>query len=460
MIVILYVMDALRPDFLGCYGFTKNTSPNIDALARDSVLYENAYATATWTKASAASIVTSQHPRTLRMMHQMDVMPEYEAMLPKVLKKNGFKTYGISANAFFSPEFGFSGFDEFFVLQKDEKLLKERKEGKKPSHAETKILEKLGIDKIVMVLSEDINEKIFPILEDGKENKFIMAWSVDTHGPYYVRGKKSWFGNSSDDFILEKEVNKENLEKVKSLYCDMIRYNDYHLGKLISKLKKEGLYEDSLIIVTSDHGDSFGDHKTMLGKPIIGHTGIVYEEVIKVPLIIKYPKNKYAGMRCKELVQLVDIYPTILDVCGIQHNIEMEGISLADTNNPRKDRVIFVESQLTPESTYSAAIRKGNYKLIKVENKLQMSLNLKKLTKSVLHKLQIPQIQLFNLETDPKERKNLKGRKDLIKQLLDEYNKRVKICNIKAERILIKRVVKKCIKVKTSRSEGDGKNVS
>lgn len=437
MIVILYVMDALRPDFLGCYGFDKSTSPNIDGLAKDGVLYENAYSTATWTKAAAASIVTSQYPRTLEMMYQTDVMPKYENTLPRVLKKVGFQTYAISANAFFSPDFGFSGFDEFFVLQKDEELLKKRKKGKDPSRAEVKILEKLGIDKIVMVLSEDINERVFPILEkDKKANKFIMIWSADTHGPYYVKGDKSFFSNSLDDLILEKEVNRDNLEKVKMLYCDMIRYNDYHFGKLVLKLKEEGLYEDSLIIIASDHGEAFGEHNLILGRPMTGHAGIAYEEVIKVPLIIKYPQNKFAGKRYKPPVQLTDIYPTILDICkiGVANN-EVEGFSLNPArNNFCDDRVIFVESQLTPDSTYSAAIRKGNYKLIKVKNKLQMPLHWKKFAKNFLCKLQISAIQFYDLSSDPEEKRNLKRQKRaLVKKFLDEYYKVKTACEQKAE---------------------------
>jgi arylsulfatase A-like enzyme len=433
MNVILYILDALRPDFLGCYGFTKNTSPNIDALARDSVLYGNAYSTTTWTKASAASIVTSQYPRSLNMMHQMDVMPNYEGTLPKVLRKNGFQTHGISANVFFSPFFGFSGFDKFFNLQMDDELQKKRRKAEA-------LMGWAKMDKLTLPLSEDINEKIFPILEDKKRdgNKFIMIWSLDTHGPYYVQGSKSYFGNSTDNFILESDVGKHNLEKVKSLYCDMIRYNDFHLGKLVSKLKKEGLYEDSLIIVIADHGDSFGDHKTIRGRPIIGHIGMVYEEVIKVPLIIKYPKNKFAGERYKMPVQLVDIYPTILDICGIKYDTnKVEGVSL---NPMRKkinnDRIIFVESQITPEHVYSAAIRVGNWKLIKIENKFQISLNWRKLAGNILHKLQVPAIQFYDLSTDRKEKRNLyKRNKEQASIFLKRYYEVKSTCDKRAKEI-------------------------
>jgi arylsulfatase len=439
MIVVLYVVDSLRPDFLGCYGFHKNTSPFIDNFAKDGVIYENAYSTSTWTKASAASIVTSQYPRSIRMMHQMDVMPKFESALPEILKRKGFGTYAFSANGFFSPDFGFSGFDEFSALYKDEKLLSERKKLKDPNPGEVKVLEKLGIDKFVVVNSEDINEKIFPLLEKKEnDNKFIMAWSVDTHAPYFVRGDHSFFGNSKKDFIFAKEVKKKNLEKVKSLYFDMIRYNDHHFGNLISKLKQEGLYNDSLIIFTADHGDSFGEHYLFPGKPIIGHNTIVYDEVIKVPLIIKYPKNEFAGQRVKRLAQLIDIYPTILDVCQLEpEDVELEGLSLAVSEDRIGDeRTIWVESHITPEHIYSAALIRECYKLIKIENKFKAKLNLRELVKDLLCKIQVPSIQFYNLSNDPKERRNLRKQKsDMIAEFSEQYHKIKNRCYQKAKNI-------------------------
>lgn len=440
MNIVLYIMDALRRDFLSCYGFDKNTSPNIDRLAKDGVLYENAYTTATWTKAAAASIVSSQHPRSIRMMHQMDTMPDLENTLPKVLKRNGFQTYAITANAFFSPDFGFSGFDEFLVLQKDPDIVKKGKKAKDMSPDEVKIRRKLGIDKLAVPLSEDIDKKISPIFENPKAaNIFITVWSADTHGPYYVKGDKSFFGNSPDDFILEKEVRKCNLDKVKSLYCDMIRYNDEHVGKLIAQLKRRRLYEESLIVVTADHGESFADH-SMGGKPIIGHNGIVYEEVIKVPLLIKYPQNKHAGVRSDRPVQLIDIYPTILDACGIRPDIEMEGVSLNPINKKlRRERTIFVESQVAPKSIYSAAVVIGNYKLIvvKTQTRLYLGFNLKRLAGSFLRKLkQASRVQFYDLNSDPEEQGNLHRKK---REEVDSFlNTLVEIkarCDAKAARI-------------------------
>jgi len=265
-----------------------------------------------------------------------------------------------------------------------------------------------------------------------------MAFSEDTHSPFFVRGTKSFFGNSINDFIQGREVNEKNIEKVKSLYSDAIRYNDYHLGQLILKLKKEGLYGDSLIIITADHGESFGEHKWILGKPIFGHSGIVYEEAIKVPLIIKYPQNKFAGKKYSAPVQLVDIYPTILDVAGIKTNeVEIEGQSLSPLNSSfYPKRVIFAESQINPLSIYSASVRMDDKKLIKSNTPFYLGKSLKKIIRNILEKLQIPSIQFYDLFSDPKEQRNLtkKGGKEM-EYFSEKYYEIIEKCDEKAKLI-------------------------
>jgi arylsulfatase A-like enzyme len=236
----------------------------------------------------------------------------------------------------------------------------------------------------------------------------------------------------------------------------MIRYNDYHLGRLILKLKEEGLYENSLIIVTADHGESFGEHKWILKKPTFGHSGVVYEEVIKVPLIVKYPQNKFAGKRYSTPVQLVDIYPTILDIGGIKANeIEIEGQSLNPLSfSASQERIIFTESQIDPFGIHSASVRIGDKKLIKVDTRFYFGKNLKKIARNILEKLQIPSIQFYDLSSDPKEQRNLaRKRKKDTKYFLEKYYEIIEKCDEKAkpfekeqEKIALNEEVKKRLK--------------
>jgi len=261
-----------------------------------------------------------------------------------------------------------------------------------------------------------------------------MVWSVDTHPPFFLRNNKSFFNNYPGDFIRGREVTNQNKEKAKSLYCDMIRYNDTQFGELISEMKKNNLYEDSLIIVAADHGEAFGEHKGILGRPSFGHSGIVYEEMIKVPLIVKYPNKKFAGKHCRAPVQLIDIYPTILDVLHIEKkDIELEGQSLNPLNlDFNKKRVIFTESQVDPLGTYSAAIRIGDKKMIKVDTPFYFGSNLKKIARNILEKIQIPSRQFYNLFFDPLEKKNLEKReRKEVNYFLEKYYEIKERCDIK-----------------------------
>jgi len=409
MNIILYILDDLRPDFLGCYGFLKDTSPNIDAFTEDAVLYEKAYSTSNGTKAAATSIFTSQYPRLLSMLYESNTLPEYDYTLPKVLKSNEFGCYGISANLFFSPNFGFTSFDEFFNLQTDKELIERRKS--------------VGAKSLDMMPSEYINEKLFPLFKK-EGNKFFFLWAVDPHGPFYVReGDESYFGNSNDDFIKIGEVNSNNAEKVKSLYCDMIRHNDSNFGKVISFLKEKGIYDDSMIIVAGDHGEAFGEHEWILNKRMFGHSDFVFEEVIRIPLIIKYPKNEFSGQRVNLPVQLIDIFPTILGAIGVGKE-NLEGVDICPSRISIDDnRLIFTEGHVLPISSHSIGIKVGDYKLIKTETPLYIGLKAKRMIRNILEKLQIPSIQLYNLKEDPLERENLASKeKDKVKILLRKYN--------------------------------------
>ena len=136
-------------------------------------------------------------------------------------------------------------------------------------------------------------------------------------------------------------------------------------------------------------------------------------------------------------VHLVDIYPTILDICGIKYDsIKVEGISLNPMKKFNDDRIMFVESQVLPEHVYSVAVRIGNWKLIKIENKFQISLNWRKLAGNILHKLQVPAIQFYDLSTGIKEKRNLyKRNKEQASIFLKRYYEVKRTCDKRAKGI-------------------------
>lgn len=439
MNVILYVFDALRADYLGCYGYDEATSPNLDKFASENVLYRNAYSTSTWTKPAAASLLTGCYPRSVNMLNQLDVMSELEDTLPKVLRQAGFDTYTVSGNMFVSPDFGFDDFDRTDVLQKDPEIQQKRRRTKTVDGRESEVLNTVGTDEVVTVHSEDINERIFSILEENpNEDKFILAWATDTHGPYYVRGEESYFDNPVDAFIEESEVTRENLDLVKSIYKDMIRHNDEQFGRLLDRLEERGEYHDSMVIAAGDHGEAFGEHETVLGRPITGHTGITYEEQIKVPLIMKYPGDNSSEER-SELVQLTDIYPTVLDALDVSREADsvVDGQSLFPPNmDVSSSREIFAESKLNELDIYSGCVRKGDEKLIQIDDEVVMTRRWKRFVKGLLHKVQIPSIQLYDLAEDPGETNNIASEREAVAdRLLASYSRLVERCDERADNV-------------------------
>ncbi|MFB6189220.1 MAG: sulfatase [Halapricum sp.] len=409
MDVILYVMDALRADALSCFGNEYETSPVVDSFAEDAVTYTNAYSTSTWTKAAATSLFTSRHPRALGMVHQMDVLPAVDYSLSTVLSERGFESYAVSANTFVSEEFGFTGFDDFTLLQRDPAYQERRRSAKKIRENDRKIMDRLGLDEIVTPLSADVNDRLFEILEDTADtDTFVTAWSIDTHGPYFVRGDSSEFGNSQSDMLLESEVNADNLEKARSLYRDMVRYNDEQFGHLLDRLRAAGRYEDALVILVADHGEGFGEHTSFLDMPIVGHNSVAYEELVHIPMLVKYPGGRWAGTTEDALTQLLDVHPTVTDVCGVERPDPVQGRSLVPSSNELSDdRTLFMESHPLPDQVYTGAVRRGPDKLITVDHDIQWGTDVRQMAGSLLWKYAVSSPQLYDLDADPDERDDL-----------------------------------------------------
>lgn len=381
--VIIYIVDCLRPDFLGCYGFEKPTSPNIDKLAKEGVVFRKAFTTGTWTKPVATPLVTGIHPSCLESQSQSLAFGGYQHFLQKIAKEKGFKAQVFSDNLYFSRSFGFTdGFDEEVELDFLEKIYKEN-----PSNKE--VTNKINWESCSIIPSQYLHDLFYKSFSKD-EKSFVVFWSMDAHSPYYIKGNKSYFGNSLSDYLEGESYfwersrlatriqkffrllffnlfgfyDKKRMEKVKSLYCDAIRYNDEKIGELLDFLKQKGEYDDTLFVLFGDHGESFMEHGEY------GHCSSPYDEVIKIPLIIKFPGQKYAGQEVSQPVSLLDIYPTVLDLLeGKGSPEDIDGRSLLDyLERGLKDdqRKIFIES-LYKTDLYSAVLVKGNKKYLRLE---------------------------------------------------------------------------------------------
>jgi arylsulfatase A-like enzyme len=410
VIVILYIMDSLRADFLSCYGCPHETSPNIDELARQGVLFSNAFAQSTWTRAAGASILSSLYPSVHRVRTHEDYLPSFVPTLPERLGRNGFKTMAVTGMGNISRHFGFArGFDDFVELYKERTVMEKRKIVPVKGTG-WEIHFKVDTDDVPIATSEDINEFVLSFLRRQKnENSFIFVWSIDTHAPYFHRdpGMRRFAPSaeyvSCEDLAVMKD--EKELRRSELIYRDMIYFNDHQIGLLVEELRKMGLYEDMFLIITGDHGEAFGEHG------VTCHGKVPHEEQIRVPLIMKFPFSRVTG-EVSSIAQHIDIAPTVLDVLGIPADPRgMQGRSLTPVLGDRLkvNDYAFTEYQLKNEFPSYISIRTEEYKYIAVRQpekewtkRLRARMRLRPSTR-FRHK----PMYLFNLKNDPGEKVNI-----------------------------------------------------
>ncbi|PWB56952.1 MAG: hypothetical protein C3F06_00215 [Candidatus Methanoperedenaceae archaeon] len=336
--IILIIIDSLRKDHLGCYGYERNTSPNIDALAESGILFKHAFSVCSNTVPSIASILTSKHPDN----HSIGFDPEgklnaqAERTLASILKENNYRTSAFSGCQ------GLSGLNPGFDIFDD---AKERRN----CHA--------------------TNEKIFSWLDVNHMHDFFMfVHYFDAHVSYISpESYKNMF--LKDEFYGSPEYNpnlsdKNDIRYYKAQYDGCIRFIDDNIGKFIEKLRKLSIYEDSLIFITSDHGVSFGENNVFLENGLS-----VTLDQIAVPLIIK--PHKGIGIKPGERnihISNIDIMPTILSLYDYEYKeVGLEGHSLKTILEDKKD-VILEERTLTCENEYQFALIYSN-KLMEIKKK-------------------------------------------------------------------------------------------
>jgi arylsulfatase A-like enzyme len=355
--VVLYLIDTLRPDHLGCYGKMPSPSPNLDAFARDAVLFEDGCAQSGWTKPSTASIMSSQWPWRHRVQDYKDVVPADLPWLAEELQRGGYNTAGVVSNSLAGHEFGFDrGYDSFITRNKS-------------TSEEAHLLVEQWF------ASQRVKDKPF----------FLYVHTLDPHSPYM---HSSTYRNVPrvDAEQMDKEPIhlgdaaqledykrpygpdiRERLERRLADYDREIQNNDANFGKLMAWLKQQHLYEDSLIIVLSDHGEEFLEH----GR--VGHVNSLFQELVHIPLIIKFPANQGAGMRVKEAWQQLDVAPTILNACGLTPPKSFQGVAYQPGISPPVDRPClfsiqagrdvpnFGDNSIRPLFVNLQAIRRGNW---------------------------------------------------------------------------------------------------
>jgi arylsulfatase A-like enzyme len=302
--VIIYLVDTLRADRLGCYGHDLPVSPRIDAFASEGVLFEHVVAQSSWTKPAVVSILSGLGPLTHGVNGRRDRVPESITTLAELLRERGFRTAAFASNAYITEKAGFAqGFDDFDF-------------GHARSHAVT--------DKVVAWLDELPRSRPF----------FLYVHTIDPHAPYEpAQPYRERFASTVTDpavgtFDHIRAIGRKEVEATDALVADMLALydaevaeNDHSFGVLMDRLRELDLYDETLIVFLSDHGEEFREHG------VFGHGWDLYREVVDVPMIVR-PPDGTASRRIETTVQHVDLVPTVLEAVGAEVPGWVEGKSL------------------------------------------------------------------------------------------------------------------------------------
>jgi arylsulfatase A-like enzyme len=338
--VIIFQMDCVKMDHLSCYGYPVKTTPNIDEAAKDATIFNNMIATSGWTLPTHASLFTGTYPSVHGASKEHLYLDGKFPTLAEILRSNGYCTAGFSSVGYVSRETGLDrGFDAF-----EESFTKEGMKARLDKyHLRYKLL------RLLSYVSETASRDIIPgkitnwkaldwLKSRGEATKpfFMFIHYIDAHKPYiYKKYYNRLFFRDTDKLNKSIEMSlygwpeytlkNRELDKdvITTLYDSKIFSIDYCIKEILDHLKKTGEYENTLLIFTADHGE--------IVTTIFDHHFYITDEVLKIPLIIRYPELFEPGARRDELASTVDILPTIIDALGVDRGGglgHLHGVSL------------------------------------------------------------------------------------------------------------------------------------
>jgi len=365
--VVLVMVDTLRADHLSCYGSTAVRTPHIDALAADGMRWANTFAQASWTRPSVATILTGLYPSSHGAMHKADRLPDRVDTLAEVLGRGGYHTVGFADNANISEAFNFQqGFDEYRYLAPDLFFGASEAAAQLALYSGLRLVRERFAARSVDVHhyyqpAEVVTAAVRGWLDRsaGAEPFFLFAHYMDPHDPYCAHP----FDGECRARVANPNPPPALAEKLHHLYAGEVAYLDEHLGVLFDDLKRRGLYDRTLVVLTSDHGEEFHEHGGWW------HGTTLYDEQIHVPLIVKppgadrLPPAGEAGRVLDELATSLDIAPTIIAAAHLAPLAAMQGHALPlDGGAAAARQSTFAEEDL--EGNVLRAVRTREWKLI------------------------------------------------------------------------------------------------
>jgi len=335
--VVLIIVDTLRADRLGAYGYEVATSPNIDEIAARGIVFEQAIANCSWTRPSIASMLTGTYPRETGVYKErFDALSPDVVTLAEMFKTAGWSTYGVTSNPSINTVFDFHrGFDQYGDCGVVWPWMKGRNRYKK--------------DVVMMEDADLVTDRAISVMERHEGGRFyLQVLYIDPHLPY---GPPDHF-----DHPLAREA-----RTISERYDAEVAFADEEVGRLISWIRVR--YPDTWVIVTSDHGEGLRDHPGVSRSTSHGFT--LYDSVLHVPLIFDHP-TVAAGTRFPDMVQLLDLVPTFADLFDLPLDAQAQGVSLAPILRgepaPQLAAQIFSDTQFNEVDKIS--VREDDAKLI------------------------------------------------------------------------------------------------
>jgi arylsulfatase A-like enzyme len=316
--IVLIVLDTTRPDRLSLYDYHRPTAPELEKLATESTVFTRAYATSSWTPPSHASLFTGLYPCahgvTQESSGDIPGLPTRFLTLAEALWESGFRTTGINGNGILAASTGFSqGFEEY--------------------HETWKLEDQLGRHPAEILLESTLDS-------DSDRPFFAFINLIEPHRPY--NSSREYFGLYDRHpeldlvdidwakYLVDKDLyDSDDLQHLSDLYDSEIQYVDDLVGRMVDLLRARNLLDETLLVITADHGEHFGEHG------LLAHRFNLYETNVRVPLIIRYPEVFRPGVRDTAHVQLHDLFETILTVVGSGGQYQSQGRNIDENLEER-----------------------------------------------------------------------------------------------------------------------------
>ncbi len=388
--VLLILIDAARPDHMGVYGYERDTTPNLDALARRSVIATRYLSNSSYTIPAVASIWTSRNPAAHGVTNYGNVLREEFTTLAEAFRQAGYETAAFSATLLITPEFGFAqGFDTFRVLREY-----------RGDFFYARVLDTTGlVPRDKRVNAEYLNARVLRWLDQPRERPFfVVVFYADPHFEY--KAPRDLIERFADPDYLRvegvsefqeayrrgKRRDEESLAFVKALYDAELAYVDRAVGDLWKRIEEMGEAGRTVVAVTSDHGEAFFEHGTSR------HGKSLYMEELHCPLVIVDPARE--GQAWVEApTRGIDIYPTLLEAAGIPTPPGLEGASILPLAGRGPRAAVRESLMIVSKENYLQAFWVDPWMLIFNRDRIKTPAD---------HGL-----ELYNLERDPGQRENL-----------------------------------------------------